>query len=107
MAITWYRFEVGVSKDVTQWIWAAIKTGRIQVNESIAIVFHGSPLPVLAHEQDHIRITWKDKVEVEKPGIVSPDIEYILVYEDRAEIKLKVGQVIADFKKKPDVLWEA
>lgn len=107
MAITWYRFEVGVSKDVTQWIWDAIKTGRIQVNSVIAIVFHGSPLPILTHEQDHIRITWKDKVEVEKPGITSPDIEYILVYEDRAEIKLKVGQVIADFKKKSDVLWEA
>lgn len=97
MAITWYKFEVGVSPEVLGWIWQAMSTRRIQINPTVAIVFRGSPVPILSEGADYIEIRWSDKVEVELPKVTDPDIKYIRIYRGHALIFLAVGNVRADF----------
>lgn len=97
MAITWYRFEVGVSPDVCGWVWDALLKHRVQVKPTVAIVFKGSPIPNLKHVNDYVEITWNDRVEVEIEGLPDPTIKYIRVFKDHAMIYLAAGNVRADF----------
>lgn len=108
MAITWYRFDIGVSPDLLAWIWSAVEHKRIQINPTVAIVFSGSPIPILSlgPKSEYVEIRWASKVEAQIPGI-DPNIEYIRVFKDHALIYLAAGNVRADFTKpseKSDVL---
>lgn len=108
MAITWYKFDVGVSPDLLGWIWEAVEHKRIQINPSVAIVFTGNPVPKLslAPDRSYIQIDWQDQVQAAIPGI-DPNIEYVRVFKDHALIFLRAGNVRANFtapKDKSDVL---
>jgi len=69
----------------------AFLTGRCKLTDSVDLVFSGSPLPVVTQGDGWIDMRWSDKVEVDLPGFVDPDVDYVRVWKDRAEVRFKIG----------------
>lgn len=69
----------------------AFSTGRCELTPSVDLVFSGSPIPQVTKGRGFIDLRWEDKVEVDLPGFVDPDVEYVRVWDDRAEVRFKIG----------------
>lgn len=69
----------------------AVLTGRCKLSKAIGLKFGGSVLPELQSLATSTILTWKDKVEIDLPGFIDPDVELIQIWDDRLEIKLVMG----------------
>lgn len=85
------NIQIDGIQDKLQLLNDAFLTGRCKLTNSIDLVFSGSPIPIVNKGTDWIDLQWKDRVEIDLPGWVDPDVDYVRVWKDRAEIRFKVG----------------
>jgi len=80
--------------DKLQQVNDAVHRGHVQLTSSVGLRFAGEVLPRLQRGVDYVDLTWVDKVEIDLPGFVDPDVSYVRVWRDRAEVRLRVGGVV-------------
>ena len=69
----------------------AVHQGHMQLTSTVGLRFAGDVLPTLRRGVDYVDLTWADKVEIDLPGPVDPDVAYVRIWKDKAEVRLKVG----------------
>lgn len=83
--------EIAGIRDKLRLLNEAVLTGRCVLTDSVAVVFAGNPMPSVHRGEGFVDLTWTDKVELDLPGFVDPDIDYVRVWQDRAEVRFRIG----------------
>lgn len=77
--------------DKLQLINDALLTGKAKLGSGVSIRFIGSPIPFVRRGVNFVDLLWTDKVEIDVPGPVDPDVAYVRIWKDKLEVRLKVG----------------
>jgi len=83
--------NINGADDIIQRAFDLLQNGHLQLSDKVSLEFSGSPVFKRRQGNGYVDLLWEDKVEVNVPGFIDPDVSYVRVYEDRCEVRFKIG----------------
>jgi hypothetical protein len=100
--MTWKTLDLQFVKTLCPWILQSVESGGLKTSPNrveisgVGFVWEGSPIPAIRPQTGFIELTWQS-LSIDLPGVPSwldPNVQSVLIYSDRIEIKLWHGSIL-------------